>query len=111
MVIGGTSVEIKPTLLKYMRNRTAEFYRVLDIYPLTDILATGAGILDQTRDGDKCLLDWLIAVTNDAELVRKHYDELSTEDIMKMLEIFKRVNKITEKENALKNRETTGKVV
>ncbi|MDO4357278.1 MAG: hypothetical protein Q4E13_12300 [Clostridia bacterium] len=63
------------------------------------------------RDGDKCLLDWLVAVTNDAELIRAHYDELSTEDVMKMLEIFKRVNKITEKENALKNRETTGKVV
>ncbi|MDO4357277.1 MAG: hypothetical protein Q4E13_12295 [Clostridia bacterium] len=44
VMIGGKRVEIRPTLLKYMRNRTAEFYRVLDVYPLTDILATKAGV-------------------------------------------------------------------
>ena len=37
VVIGGKLIEIKPTKVKYQRNRTAAFYRVLDMYPLTDI--------------------------------------------------------------------------
>lgn len=35
--IGDKMVEILPTKLKYHRNRTAAFYRVLDAYPLSDI--------------------------------------------------------------------------
>lgn len=35
--IGDKMVEIKPTKLKYHRNRTAAFYRYLDAYPLADI--------------------------------------------------------------------------
>ena len=97
--------------MRYMRNRTAEFYHILEIYPLPDILATKRGVIDEKRDGDKCLMDWLIAVTNDEELIRAHYDELDADVIMRMLEIFKRINKITEKEEAAKNRQTAGKVV
>jgi len=37
ILIGGKLIEIQPTKLKYQRNRTAAFYRVLDMYPLTDI--------------------------------------------------------------------------
>lgn len=37
VMIGEQLIEIKPTKLKYQRNRTAAFYRVLDMYPLTDI--------------------------------------------------------------------------
>ncbi len=37
VVIGDTLIEIKPTKLKYQRNRTAAFYRLLEMYPLTDI--------------------------------------------------------------------------
>lgn len=37
VLIGGKLIEIQPTKLKYQRNRTAAFYRVLDMYPLTDI--------------------------------------------------------------------------
>ena len=37
VMIGGMPIEIKPTKLKYQRNRTAAFYRFLDMYPLTDI--------------------------------------------------------------------------
>ena len=110
-MIGGKLVEIKPTLMRYMRNRTAEFSHNLEIYPLPDILATKRGVIDEKRDGDKCLMDWLIAVTNDEELIRAHYDELDADVIMRMLEIFKRINKITEKEEAAKNRQTAGKVV
>ena len=31
--IAGRMVEIKPTKLKYQRNRTAAFYRMIDTYP------------------------------------------------------------------------------
>ena len=111
VVIGGKRIEIKPTLMRYMRNRTAEFYHVLEIYPLPDILATKRGIIDERRDGDKCLMDWLVAVTNDEELIRDHYDELDADVIMRLLEIFKRINHIQEKEEAAKNRQAAGKVV
>lgn len=37
VIIGGKLIEIKPTKLKYQRNRTAAFYRLLEMYPLTDI--------------------------------------------------------------------------
>lgn len=33
VMIGGKPIEIKPTKLKYQRNRTATFYKLLDIYP------------------------------------------------------------------------------
>ena len=37
VLIGDALIEIKPTKLKYQRNRTATFYRILDMYPLVDI--------------------------------------------------------------------------
>ena len=37
VIIGGQLIEIKPTKLKYQRNRTAAFYKILEVYPLTDI--------------------------------------------------------------------------
>ena len=56
--IGETLVEIKPTKLKYQRNRTALFYRFLDVYPLTDIMGMDAGALGDDRDGDKAVMDF-----------------------------------------------------
>ena len=41
VIIGGKLIEIKPTKLKYQRNRTAVFYHILELYPLSDILAMG----------------------------------------------------------------------
>lgn len=111
VVFGDEAVEIKPTKLLYMRNRTAEFYRILDTYPLPDILSTEKGMFGDNRDGDKCVLDWLIAVTDDEKLVRRHYNEIDAGTIDRLLEIFKRLNKIQEKEDKLKNLTTPGKVV
>lgn len=65
--IGETLIEIKPTKLKYHRNRTAAFYRYLELYPLPEILAMREGAFGDDRDGDKALMDWLIAVTDDEE--------------------------------------------
>lgn len=103
--IGDELIEIKPMKLKYQRNRTGVFYHVLELYPLPDILAMGAQSFGDGRDGDKALLDWLVAATDREDLVRENYNEMDTETIYRILEIFRRVNKITEREEKLKNAE------
>ena len=108
VVLGDTLVEIRPTKLRYQRNRTAAFYKILEIYPLSDILAMDAGAFGDDRDGDKALMDWLIAVTDDPELVRANYDSMDTGTIEQLLAIFRRVNKIDEKEQKQKNLRTAG---
>ncbi len=105
VIIGDKQIEIKPTKQKYQRNRTAAFYRLLEMYPLTDILAMEAGSFGDERDGDKATMDWLIAATDDEQLIVDNYDSMDTGTIEKILSIFKRVNKITEKEEKRKNME------
>lgn len=105
--IGDKLVEIKPMKLKYQRNRTAAFYHILDNYPLPDILAMDNSFGDG-RDGDKALCDWLVAVTDDEDLVRENYNDIDTDTIYTLLAIFKRVNKIDEMESKLKNARTPG---
>ena len=114
IVVGGKLIEIKPTKLKYHRNRTAVFYRALELYPLPDILAmgldpkTGLSAFGDERDGDKALCDWLVAVFDDEDLVRENIDEFDSGMIYKILAIFRRVNKIDEMEEKLKNVRTPG---
>ena len=104
--IAGEMVEIKPTKLKYFRNKSASAYSLLNLIPLTEFLAYDKGIFDQERDSDQILLDFLVAVFDDPELVRKNYDDITADDIEKILQIFGRINHITEKEEtARKNRE------
>lgn len=108
VIIGGKLIEIKPTKLKYQRNRTAVFYHILELYPLSDILAMGPKSFGDGLDGDKKLYDWLVAVTDDEDLIREHYDDIDSDTIYRMLEIFRRVNKISELEEKLKNAKTPG---
>lgn len=103
VIIGGELIEIKPTKLKYQRNRTAVFYHILELYPLPDILAMDAKAFGDGLDGDKKLCDWLVAVTDNEELIREHYDEIDSDTIYRLLEIYKRVNKISAMEEKLKN--------
>ena len=79
------------------------------MYPVADILAMEAGTFGDDRDGDKALMDWLIAVTDSPDLVTVHYDEMDTGTIEQMLSIFRRVNRIDEKEQKLKNLQTARK--
>lgn len=109
ILIGDKLVEVKPTKLKYQRNRTAAFYKMLEVYPLADILAMEAGAFGDDRDGDKALMDWLIAVLDDEKLVTENYDRLDTGVIEQLLAIFRRVNRIDEKEQKLKNLQTARK--
>lgn len=101
--IGDTLIEIKPTKVKYHRNNTAYFYKIIETIPLPDIMALPQGAFGDDRDGDKALMDWLIAVTDNVDLIVENYNDLDTETIETMLSIFKRVNKIDEKEAAQKN--------
>lgn len=76
----------------------------MDVYSLPEILAMDKeAIGDEERDGDKCVFDWLIAVTDDPEMIKENYDSLDSEVIEKMLLIFKRLNHIDEKEEKRKN--------
>lgn len=103
VLIGETLVEVKPTKLKYQRNRTAAFYKMLELYPLADILAMEVGAFGDDRDGDKALMDWLIAVLDDEKLVTENYDNIDTGTIEQLLAIFRRVNRVDEKEQKQKN--------
>lgn len=116
--LGDKDIEIKATKLLYQRNRTAAAYRILEIYPLPDVLAMEKGILDPERDGDAIVFDFLTAVfdnkpggpdpTGTAEMLREHYDSLTSEDIDRAVQIFKRLNHIEDKEEAAKNRAAKG---
>lgn len=98
VLFGKKRIEIKPTKLKYQRDHTAEFYRALKQMPLVDILSLPDGMLDPERSSDKMLFDWLIAVTDNPKLVAAYYDELDTDTINKLLEIFCRLNHIKDDE-------------
>lgn len=43
-------------------------------------------------------MDWLIAVVDDPKLIMDNYNSMDTELVEKLIEIFRRVNKIDEKE-------------
>ena len=66
-------------------------------------MSMGSNAFGDGRDGDKALMDWLIAVIDDEQLIVDNYNEMDTETIEKILAIFKRVNKIDEKEEKQKN--------
>ena len=105
VMIGGVPIEIKSTKLKYLRNGTANLYRALDHMPLTELMslpkgAFGAG---DSRDGDKAVMDWLIAVTDNEELITKNYNDMDVAQVYRIVEIFKRVNQFLKREEELKN--------
>lgn len=107
IVVGGKVVELKPTKLKYFRNRMASIYTVLKVIPLNEFLAYEKGTFDEERDSDQILYDFLVAVFDDSTIVRSNYDNMTAEDIQNILEIFGRINHIDEKEEkARKNKQT-----
>lgn len=104
--VNNKPVEIKPTKLKYFRNKTASAYGILKVVPLTEFLTYGKGVLDPKRDADQMLYDFLIAVFDDPEFVRDNYDDMTAETVERAIKIFGRINGVDEKEEAArKNRE------
>jgi len=102
VMIGNRLIEIKPTKLKYQRNGMASFYRMLEMYPLADLLLYSEEVFGNGKDGDKAVFDFLIAATDDPDLISENYDDLDTGVVEKILLIFRRVNKIDEKEEKQK---------
>ena len=109
VVINNKKIEIKPTKVKYFRNQTASAYNILRGIPLSELLTIKKGILDERRDGDQILYDFLVAAFNDSEFVRNVYDELDADQIEQVVKIVGRLNHIDEKiEAQRKNREAQG---
>lgn len=108
ITVDGQDIEIKPTKLIYQRNKTAAAYRILDLYPLPDVLSMDKGILDPERDGDQIVFDFLTAVFDDGKFVSQHYNAMDSETVDRAVKIFKRLNHIEDKEEAAKNRVAKG---
>lgn len=110
VMVGEKKIEIKPTKLKYFRNKAASAYGIIKAIPLHELLTYGKGVLDEKRDADQLLYDFLVAAFDDSTLVRDHYDELDADTIDRVCKIFGRVNHIDEKEEqARKNKEAQAK--
>ena len=110
VIIGDQKIEIKPTKLKYFRNKAASAFGIIKAVPLHEFLTYGKGVLDENRDADQLLYDFLVAVFDDSTLVRDNYDNLDAETIDRICKIFGRLNHIDEKEEAArKNREAQAK--
>ena len=106
VIVEGQEIEIKPTKLKYFRNKAASGYGYIKAVPLYELLTYPKGTVDQERDGDQLLYDFLVAAFNDSSFVRDHYNELDADQVEKVTKIFGRLNHIDEKEEAArKNRE------
>ena len=106
VIVNGKKIEIKPTKLKYFRNKAASAYGIIKAVPLHELLTYGKGLIDETRDADQLLYDFLVAAFDDSTFVRDNYDELDADIIEKIIKIFGRINHIDEKEEqARKNKE------
>lgn len=106
VMIDGEWIEIKPTAFRYFRNRTANIYDIFRIIPLTEFFSYEKGTFDNERDSDEIMFDFLVAVFDDKDFVKKNYDKIDAETFDRIIEIFGRINKIEEKKEAQrKNRE------
>ena len=104
--IDGLLYEIKPTKLKYFRNKMAGAYNVIKAIPLNELLTYDVGVLDPEKDADQILFDFLVAAFDDADFVTDHYEDMTADDVEKVVSIFGRLNHIDEKaEQARKNKE------
>lgn len=104
--IDGQKIEIKPTKLKYFRNKSASGYGIIKVVPIHELFKYEKGVLDPDRDADQLVYDFLVAAFNDSAFVRDNYNEMDAEIFDRIIKIFGRINHIDEKEEAArKNRE------
>jgi len=99
--VGDKLIEIKPTLLKYFRNNSVSFYKIIDTVPLADIY-----MMTEEKDGidgDAAILTFISAVLDDAALAKRIYNNMDAGELMRLVEIFKRLNGISDKEEKRKN--------
>ena len=101
-------IEIKPTQLRYFRNQAVSSYNFIKAIPLTTFFTYQKGVLGN-RSPDEMLYDFLVAVFDSSEFVRDHYDEMTADDVDRIVKIFGRINHIDEKEEqARKNQQAQG---
>lgn len=109
VTVCGQRIEIKPTKVTYFRNKTATTYNLLKDYPLTELMTLKKGVVDEKRDGDQIIYDFMIACLDDKEFVRDHYNEMNADEIEQIVRIVGRLNHTDEKvEQLRKNREAQG---
>lgn len=106
IMFNDTEIEIKPTKLKYFRNKAASGYGIIKAVPIHELFTYEKGVLDKDRDADQLVYDFLVAAFNDSTFIRDNYNELDAEILNNVVKIFGRINGIDEKEEAArKNRE------
>lgn len=106
VIVGGQKIEIKPTKLKYFRNKAASAYGIIKAVPLHELLTYDKGVLDPKRDADMLLFDFLVAAFDDSKFVTEHYDDIDAATVNQIVKILGRINGIDEKEEAArKNKE------
>lgn len=101
VTLAGKVYEILPTRTKYFRTQWANGHVLLKHYTLSEIFA-----LTTERDGidgDEAIYKFLVAVFDDEELVKSVYDDLDSQTLYRICDIFRRVNKIDEIEEHQKN--------
>lgn len=111
ITVGGETIEIKPMKFKYERIGLAQFYHVIEAYTTGVILCAEKGVFHPEKDGDKCMMDWLVAVTDNPAFVRKHYGDFDSKIVDRLIEIHKRLCRVDEKAEHRKNLQTTGEGV
>lgn len=102
--IDGEYKEIRATKMQYQRSGVAGFYKVLKSMPLIYLFQLPDDYFDPKRTPTKCLMDWVSAVVDDPAYTKAHFDNMTSEDIYRLLDIFLRLNKIDEMEEVVKNR-------
>ena len=106
IIFNDAEIEIKPTKLKYFRNKSASGYGIIKAVPIHELFTYEKGVLDKDRDADQLVYDFLVAAFNDSTFVRDNYNELDAAILNDVVKIFGRINGIDEKEEAArKNRE------
>lgn len=101
--IDGIKREIFPTKLKYQRNRITLMHELLNMYTVEQIIALEPNQINEF-DGDQNLFDFIVAVFDDYDFVAEHYNNMNTDNIYQIKEIYERVNRISETEERRKNR-------
>lgn len=106
VTINNKMYEIKPTKVKYFRNKAVSGYGFIKAIPLHEFFVYEKGVLDKNRDPDQLLYDFLVAAFDDPPFVRDNYNDMTAADVEQVVRIFGRINYIDEKEEAArKNRE------
>ena len=98
-------IQIKPTKLKYFRNKAASCYNLVKAIPLFEFLTYDKGVFDPNRSADELLFNFLVSAFDDSSFVTLNYDEFDAAMVDRIVKILGRLNGVDDKEAERKNRE------